>query len=190
MTPTVVVLAAGSGSRFRSSGGDTGKLQALLNGHAVLDHVLKAVRASGLPWQVVNPADTAHHTEQGMGTSIATGVTATPDAHGWLILPGDLPLIQTNTLLAVTQALRDHAVVVPTYHGENGHPVGFAASCGPDLMALRGDQGARSVVRRHGPPHALPCKDIGCVHDVDTTDRLRQAEDWLRQGRPDAGIDF
>ncbi len=180
MTPTVIVLAAGTGSRFKAAGGTTGKLQAPLAGRPVLEHVLDAVRNSGLPWHVVTPADTAHHAEQGMGTSIATGVAATPDAEGWLILPGDLPLIQSSTLRAVAQALQNHPVVVPTHQGETGHPVGFAANCGPELMALRGDTGARSVVQSNGPAHRLAVDDRGCVWDVDTPERLRQAQAWLR----------
>jgi molybdenum cofactor cytidylyltransferase len=180
MTPTVIVLAAGSGSRFRAHGGTTGKLEALLAGLPVLDHVLNAVRASGLPWHVVTPQATAHHAEQGMGTSIATGVAATPNAQGWLILPGDLPLISASTLQAVAQHLGTHPVVVPVHQGASGHPVGFARPCGPDLMALRGDTGARSVVQAHGPAHRLTVNDRGCVWDVDTPDRLQQAEAWLR----------
>lgn len=180
MTPTVIVLAAGAGQRFRASGGQTGKLQALLAGRPVLDHVIAAVRASALPWYLVSPASTAHHAEQGMGTSIATGVAATERADGWLILPGDLPLIQPATLLSVARALDSHAVVLPTYQGDPGHPVGFAKPCGPDLLALRGDQGARTVVQSHGPAHTLPCADIGCVLDVDTLDRLHQAERQMR----------
>ncbi|MEY2621543.1 MAG: hypothetical protein RIT26_1363 [Pseudomonadota bacterium] len=184
MTPTVVVLAAGTGSRFRAAGGTTGKLQAPLAGRPVLNHVLDAVRASGLPWHLVTPADTAHHAEQGMGTSIATGVAATPDAQGWLILPGDLPLIQPQTLRAVADALTDHTVVVPTHQGVQGHPVGFAAACKHDLLNLRGDQGARSVVQRHGPPHRLTSEDIGCVFDVDTPDKLASARARLDQHPP------
>ncbi len=179
MTPTVIVLAAGAGSRFKAAGGTTGKLQALLAGRPVLEHVLDAVRASGLPWHLVTPDDTAHHAEQGMGTSIATGVAATAGATGWLILPGDLPLIQASTLQAVAQALQTNPVVVPAHQGEAGHPVGFAARCGPGLMALRGDTGARSVVQSHGPAHRLAVDDRGCVWDVDTPERLRQAEAWL-----------
>jgi molybdenum cofactor cytidylyltransferase len=184
MKPTVVVLAAGLGERFKASGGATGKLQAPLCGRAVLEHVLDAVRASGLPWQLVTPADTAQHSEQGMGTSIATGVAASPNTQGWLILPGDLPLIQVPSLLAVAAALPEHPVVVPQYGQESGHPVGFGALCGADLRALRGDQGARQVVQRHGPAYHLALDDIGCVWDVDTLPRLQQAETWLLQGRP------
>ena len=179
MTPTVIVLAAGAGSRFRAAGGSTGKLQAMLAGRPVLQHVLDAVGASRLPWHLVTPADTADQAEQGMGTSIATGVAATPGAAGWLILPGDLPLIRAGTLLAVAQALQTHAVVVPAHQGQAGHPVGFTAECGPELMALRGDTGARSVVQSRGPAHRLEVDDRGCVWDVDTPERLRQAEAWL-----------
>ena len=60
MDPIVIVLAAGRGERFRASGGHTDKLNSLLAGRRVRDHVLEAVRASGLPWHVVERADTAH----------------------------------------------------------------------------------------------------------------------------------
>jgi molybdenum cofactor cytidylyltransferase len=51
--PTVIVLAAGKGERFKASGATQDKLQSLLDGQAVREHVLAAVRASGLPWHVV-----------------------------------------------------------------------------------------------------------------------------------------
>src|SRR5688572_6597570 len=93
--PTVLVLASGRGERFAASGGGTHKLQALLAGKPVLQHTLDAVAASGLPWHV---EDAGH---DGMGDTIAAAVRATPDAAGWLILPGDLPLVQGATLRAV-----------------------------------------------------------------------------------------
>jgi CTP:molybdopterin cytidylyltransferase MocA len=49
---------------------------------------------------------------------------------------------------------------------------------------LRGDQGARSVVQRHGPPHRLTSEDIGCVFDVDTPDKLASARARLDQHPP------
>jgi molybdenum cofactor cytidylyltransferase len=181
MNPTVIVLAAGQSSRFRALGGPTSKLQAPLGGMTVLDCVLKTVRATGLPWHLVTAADTAHHALQGMGTSIATGVAATPDATGWLILPGDLPLIQADTIRQVAQMLTFHAVVLPVHDHQAGHPVGFARHCGPALMALRGDHGAKSVVQAHGPAFKLKIDDPGCTLDVDTPQRLQQAQDWLNR---------
>ena len=178
MDAIVIVLAAGRGERFRASGGHTDKLNSLLAGRRVRDHVLDAVRASGLPWHIVERADTAHLASPGMGDSIACGVRATPHAAGWLILPADLPLVQAATLRAVALSLRqgpNQGVVVPHYKGERGHPVGFSAECGLELMALTGDEGARKVMQAHAPM-ALAVDDPGSVLDVDTVQRLAQAE--------------
>ena len=173
--PTVIVLAAGKGERFKASGATQDKLQSLLCGQPVRTHVLAAVRASGLPWHVVERTDTARLPNPGMGDSIAFGVAATPDAHGWLILPADLPLIQPNTLLVVAEALQRYAVVVPRYEGQQGHPVGFASSCREALMQLTGDHGARAVVAQHTVCR-LDVDDEGCVLDVDTVETLAMAQ--------------
>ena len=166
--PAVVVLASGRGERFVGSGGRGSKLLALLAGKPVLQWTLDAVRASGLPWHL---EDAGH---EGMGDSIAAGVRATRGAAGWLILPGDLPLIQPATLRLVAIGLAFHEVVLPRYQGERGHPVGFSASCGPALMALRGDKGAAGLLRERAV-HALVLGDAGCVTDIDTVDDLERA---------------
>ena len=179
----VILLAAGRGERFKASGAQVDKLNAPLAGVRVRDHVLRSVQASGLPWHIVEREHTQHLAQPGMGDSIASGVAATAGAQGWLILPADLPLVRPATLLAVAQALRQHPVVVPWYQGEKGHPVGFDASCGDALQALRGDGGARSVVAQRGA-WRLEVSDRGAVLDVDTLDALAQAEVLLQRPAP------
>ena len=185
--PVVLILAAGAGERFRAAGGAQHKLQApfVREGvtRTVLEHVVATAQASGLPWHVVSAEATALHSEQGMGTSIATGVAATPEAGGWLVLPGDLPLIRSDTLQAVAQALREHAVVVPVVQGQRGHPVGFGQDCRSALLALRGDEGARSVMARHRP-FSVPLDDLGCILDVDTPELLARAQGLCRHSSP------
>ena len=178
---TVIVLAAGKGERFKASGASDDKLNALLGGQRVRDHVLSAVHASGLPFHVVEREHTAHLNAPGMGDSIACGVAATPDASGWLIMPADLPLIQASTLRAVAIALQQHAVVVPRYQGQQGHPVGFDAPCGEALRQLTGDHGARSVLAQYAVAR-LDVTDEGCVLDVDTVDALALAQ--ARMNKP------
>ncbi|MDP2818832.1 MAG: nucleotidyltransferase family protein [Polaromonas sp.] len=176
--PTVIVLAAGRGERFIASGGNTHKLEALLAGKPVLQHVLDAVQASGLPHHVVR----ADASRPGMGDSIAEGVRATLDAAGWLILPGDLPLVRSDTLRAVAQALAQHAVVIPSYRGVRGHPVGFSADCRDALLDLKGNQGAALVVRAWAAINSvatLALDDAGVVTDIDTLDDLAHAERLL-----------
>jgi len=176
--PTVLVLASGRGERFAASGGSTHKLQALLAGKPVLQHTLDAAAASGLPWHV---EDAGH---PGMGDSIAAAVRATPEAAGWLILPGDLPLVQVATLRAVAHALAQHAVVVPMFKGTRGHPVGFSAACRDALLDLEGNKGAAGVVHAHAAINSVAYVDVtdeGIVTDIDTLDDLRRAEELFRR---------
>lgn len=172
--PVVLVLASGRGERFGASGGTTHKLQADLCGKTVLQRTLDAVRASGLRWHL---EDGGH---PGMGDSIAAAVRATRDAPGgWMVLPADLPLIQPQTLLAIACAPMDAAVLVPTYAGQRGHPVRFAAECGDALVNLKGNRGAALVVAAQAAIEII-VNDPGCVQDIDTVADLQRARDSLR----------
>ncbi len=167
--PTVIILASGRGERFVASGGQGSKLKALIGDKTVLQHTLDAVKASGLPWHL---EDTGH---PGMGDSIAAGLRATPQAAGWLILPGDLPMISSETILRVAHALQTGAQaaypVYPASGGERGHPVGFAASCGEELRNLRGNQGAAVILLALNAIELI-VNDAGCVRDIDTLTQL------------------
>ncbi|MEH3086413.1 MAG: NTP transferase domain-containing protein [Xylophilus ampelinus] len=182
--PTVLVLASGRGARFLAAGGASHKLRAPLAGTPVLERTLAAVRASGLPWHL---EDRGH---PGMGLSIAAAVAATRGAAGWLVLPGDLPLVLPATLRAVAAALGGQGcgAAVPLHGGRQGHPVGFAAEAGAALAALAGDRGAAPVLqalRAAGRVRWIAVDDPGIAHDIDTPDDLRRAEAFLA-GR-DAG---
>lgn len=176
--PVVIVLAAGRGERFAASGGTVHKLRALLAGKAVLDHVLDAVKASGLPYRVV-AADPAR---PGMGDSIAAGVRTAPLATGWLILPADLPLITAQTLRAIAFA-SPRAVTVPVVDGQRGHPVRFSAECAQELLNLQGNQGAAQLIRARAATDSvafIELDDLGCITDVDTLADLQRAEVLLK----------
>jgi molybdenum cofactor cytidylyltransferase len=175
----ILVLASGRGERFRASGGTGSKLRALLAGQPVLEHTVAAARASGLACHV---EDAGH---AGMGDSIAAAVRATAGAAGWLVLPGDLPLVRPASIRAVAQALAQHEVVVPTWQGERGHPVGFARACRDELLALTGPLGAGRLLKaRAGTPALalLPLPDPGIRIDIDTVQDLAAAERALAAG--------
>jgi molybdenum cofactor cytidylyltransferase len=169
LLPMVLVLASGRGERFKASGGSVGKLEALLAGKPVLQHTMDAVAASGLPWHL----EQANH--PGMGDSIAAAIRANPGSNGWLILPADLPLVQSKTLLDVASSLRRHTTVRPTYKGQRGHPVGFGPTCKAALMQLSGNKGAAPVLLQFDPLE-LPVDDVGVVTDIDTVSDLQLAE--------------
>ena len=179
--PVVIVLAAGRGERFLASGGATHKLQALLAGKRVIDHVLDAVIASSLPCHVVG----ADASRPGMGDSIAAGVQATPGASAWLILPADLPLISPDTLRAIALAA-PCAVTVPMYLGQRGHPVRFGVECVPELLNLQGNMGAAQLIKAQDAINSvaiIEVNDAGCVTDIDTLEDLARAEALLANRR-------
>ena len=170
---TVLILASGRGTRYQATGGHGSKLEALLHGTSVLQHTIDAVRASGLPYHV----ETRPH--PGMGDSIAAAVCATADADGWLILPGDLPLISSRTLCKVADALKSHSIVVPVFQSKRGHPVGFAVRYMLALRDLRGPAGAHRIIEANGA-FSLEVEDVGCVTDIDTVDDLAAAQAIFR----------
>jgi molybdenum cofactor cytidylyltransferase len=181
----VIVLAAGKGSRFE---GNDHKLSQRLGTATVLGTTLRHAIASGLEVVVVTTerfADLARRSVAardvvvlpevgsddaaplGMGYSIAAGVGACADAAGWLILPGDMPLVQPSTLQAVARQLEHHPVAYAQHKGRRGHPVGFATELYSELVRLTGDEGARRLIARY-PAFALEIDDPGVLVDVDT----------------------
>ena len=192
--PSVIVLAAGTGARFL--GTDHKLVQSLGTGtvlgttlrHAILSQFSLVVvttesladvarRSVAARDVVVLHEDSNDPSLFGMGYSIAAGVSARPDASGWLILPADMPLVQPATLQAVARQLEDHPVVYAQYKGRRGHPVGFSAELYSELVMLTGDEGARRLVARY-PAFGLEVDDPGVLEDVDTEadlERLRSA---------------
>lgn len=183
--PVVVVVAAGRGRRFAGPGH---KLAQPLGGGTVLGTTLAQVLASALPVLVVTtealvPEATRvvarrdivvlspEEAERGMGHSIAAGVAARPQAPGWLVLPGDMPVVTPRTLVAVAAAIAEHAVAYAQHHGRRGHPAGFASGLYSELVGLGGDEGARRLLGRF-PSFGVEVDDPGVLVDVDTASDL------------------
>ena len=187
--PVIVVLAAGRGSRFA---GQSHKLVQNLGSASVLGQTIGHAIQSRLPVVVVTTQPLAAEATRwvarrdvvvlpevgspgsgplGMGFSIAAGVAARSDGGGWLVLPGDMPLVRPASLVRVAQGLAQHAVVFAQYRGRRGHPVGFAAELFSELVQLTGDEGARRLMARY-PSQGIELDDPGVLVDVDTQDDL------------------
>jgi molybdenum cofactor cytidylyltransferase len=112
---------------------------------------------------------------EGMGVSLAEGVRAAADARGWVVALADMPFLRPETIRVVAKALSDGAAIAaPAYRGERGHPVGFARRFFEELSALRGDAGAREILREHPDSIALyDVDDRGVLRDIDEPSDLR-----------------
>ena len=175
-----ILLAAGAGSRF---GG--GKLLHPLEGVAIGVRAARNMLAAGLPvTAVVRPGSdeltrllqaegvdvtVCANAADGMGVSLAHVIGHTQKAQGWVVALADMPRIRPATMQHVADAVRGGALIAaPQFQGERGHPVGFGAGLLDELLACRGDEGARAVIKRH---HAdiqwLPVDDPGVIFDID-----------------------
>ena len=182
-----ILLAAGAGSRFGGgkllhplADGTPIGVAALRNLKRVLSPVVVVIRQGDAALAacfahegeaVIECADAS----EGMGHSLAAGVRAAVDASGWVVALGDMPRVAALTIQSVAAALNAGArIAVPTHHGQRGHPVGFAASCRDDLLALRGDAGARSLLQRYAAEVVkVEVDDPGILQDVDTLGDLQ-----------------
>lgn len=102
------------------------------------------------------------------GVQYAAGLL--PDNNGFVIALGDMPYISAKTIRAVAdQVMAGAEIVQPAYHGQRGHPVGFSSKYQDDLLRLKGDEGARSIIQQHKEQlKLLPCDDAGILADIDT----------------------
>lgn len=179
--PCIVILAAGPSRRF---GAGAQKLTQLLGGRSILGHTLHQAVATDWPLCVVlTPAlvDLARpwvatrdlvvldpvEAGRGLGHSIAAGVAAQGAAAGWLVLPGDMPLVRSASILAVGRALAAHPAAYAQHQGRPGYPQAFSAELYSELVGLEGEGGARRLLARY-PAAAVELDDPGVLVDVDT----------------------
>ncbi len=177
---TGVLLAAGSGARFGGHkllapwrddaavavAAARHLIDALPDSIAVLrpgDEILASLLAAEGLRIVVNP-----NADGGMGTSLACGVAAA-EAGGWVIALADMPAIQSATIQAVAAALAaGAALAAPAYHGQRGHPIGFARRFYAALAALDGDRGGRDILAQHSDElRLIEVDDPGVLVDID-----------------------
>ena len=180
-----VLLAAGAGRRFGGTkllaplaGATVGALAARALGPAVdrrlavvrprdeaLTRLLSAEGFETLPFASAS---------EGMGASLAFGVSAAPEADGWIVALADMPFVRAGTVQSLARLLRAGApLVAPVFGGRRGHPVGFGRTFLAELTALHGEEGGRSILEAHtGQLVGMNCDDPGVLRDVDSSEDL------------------
>ena len=187
----IVLLAAGDSSRL-------GEPKQLLvhKGATLLQHSLNvAISIQAGPVIVVLGAQAAMIREsidsrsahvvinadwqEGMASSVRCGIDALreicPAAEGVILMVCDQPFVTPDLLqkLISTQQITGKPIVASYYAETYGPPVFFHQTLFPELLQLRGDVGARSVIRKHF--HDVEMVDFakGTV-DVDTKNDYRE----------------
>ncbi len=185
-----VLLAAGGARRFRSQ-----KLVALFRGVPVVRHSAAALGGATDALVVVVGSDAEAvggaldgtgarivknpDWELGLATSIAAGIGALPaECEAAVIAVGDQPELDPFVVRAVVSRWRETGkpIVSASYRGVRAHPVLFARSVFPELMALHGDAGARLLIERTRERVTYVQVDSPVPADVDTSGELEALE--------------
>ena len=177
-----ILLAAGASRRFGSDkllhslpGGAPIAAAALANLRAAIPQVIAVVRPGTARLQDLLSKGGATvilcgNADAGIGISLATAVSASGDAPGWIVALADMPFVQPETITKIASSLAAGALIAaPTYRGERGHPVGFSARFRHQLETLHGDEGARALLQQNADLVTLiDVDDPGVRRDIDT----------------------
>lgn len=182
--PIGILLAAGRGRRFDPEGVQDKLLQTLPDGTAIAvaaaKHLLEvlplvvAVVRSGNEVLAQQLRDIGclvtlcARADEGMAASLVHALSQNQDADGWIIALADMPYVKPATIRSLAQALADGAqIAAPSYHGQRGNPVAFGRMHLPELLLLRGDEGARRLLKNY-PVREVAVDDPGIRQDIDT----------------------
>ena len=203
---SVVILAAGRSARMGKP-----KMLQRVEGRPMLEKVLEVFRHARVDEVVVVLGADAERIKKGirfggerivlnteypsgMSSSLRLGLAAAgPRADAVIIALGDQPFLSPLTVdRLVERYLGEKApVVVPVHDGVRGNPVLFARSAFPDIMQVRGDVGAKSVVGAYGDRVLeVPVEDGGVLFDIDTPadyERATSRPQRPRRRRPRGG---
>ena len=180
-----ILLAAGSATRF----GSDKRLAGLADGSTLLARALSRLReAVDELVLVIGAADresefrarfpgvrvlASPRSAGGLGYSLADAVQQLGDWDGCLVALADKPFVRADTVRSVRERLATHTLVVPTFDGEYGHPVGFMRQHFRALSGLSGERGARALIDAERDRGLFfECGDPGVLADVDTPEQL------------------
>ncbi|MDD4238489.1 MAG: nucleotidyltransferase family protein [Desulfotomaculaceae bacterium] len=123
------------------------------------------------------------HYEQGQGTSLALGVrTINIKTTAFLVFMCDQPLISPSLINMVIREFKERRSLAlrPIYQGLPGHPVIFSSSLSLEMEALKGDEGARQVLKKLGNKvDYLLVQDEAVILDVDTPESYENLKQMM-----------
>ena len=140
----------------------------------VTGHRADEVRAAlaGRPVRFVTAEDHA----AGLSASLRAGLAAVPaSAAGALVVLADMPLVTAATMDRLLDSYdpdEGRTIVVPSHDGQLGNPVLWDRRYFGPIMALTGDVGARSLLRRHADAVTELAADDTVLRDFDTVASL------------------
>lgn len=114
-----------------------------------------------------------------LARSVAAGVLASSQADGWLVLPGDMPMLGAETLKLVSSAVQTYPIAYAQYQARRGHPMGFGKELFSELVHLDTDWDLHRLTSRY-PAEGIDVNDPGVVmHSQTNLDAVGSKLDLL-----------
>lgn len=118
---------------------------------------------------------------EGLSTSLISGLKAVPaDSDAILVCLGDMPLIdknQINQLINAFDPENNAAICIPTFIGKRGNPVLWSRQFIPEMMTIKGDNGARHLLGNYtGDIQEVPMNTDAILTDIDTPEALKNLQ--------------
>jgi molybdenum cofactor cytidylyltransferase len=85
-----------------------------------------------------------------------------------------MPFVRASSIAAVRDAIASGApLAAPYFRARRGHPVGISGDFFEQLLAARGDEGARQLLSANESRLVkIPVGDPGVIRDIDTPEDL------------------
>ncbi|MDB5088375.1 MAG: MobA-like protein [Mucilaginibacter sp.] len=189
----IIILAAGSSSRL-----GTPKQNLIYKGETLLQGAIKTALATrcspitvvlGANFEVIKPTIedlpvTIIYNEdwqQGMSSSISSGITELQKNEAKIssviLMLCDQPFVNKELLLQLISANSKQSIVACAYNKGIGPPVYFDGFYFPELLLLKGNEGAKKLILKHEAHVTTIPFLLGSV-DVDTIDDFERLKDY------------
>lgn len=111
----------------------------------------------------------APEADLGMGHSLAHAFKGVGHYDAALVMLADMPWVEPSTIESILSRASPGKIVIPTFDGRRGHPVLFGNKWFKPLSNLKGDSGAKDLLRVNQTAIVeLVVPDEGVLRDVDT----------------------
>ena len=180
-----IIMASGLSERYGRN-----KLLEKLDGREIILHTAGSLTAAGFEPLAVTRCEAVRDLMEKEGIScvlhdgplksdtIHCGLeNLDPEMAGYLFMPGDQPLVRTESLKQMAEQFRacPERAVRLGFRGTAGSPVLFPASCRGKLLAYTGDRGGAEVLKTE----KIPCDIVSAEYawelwDADTPEKMNE----------------
>lgn len=189
-----IIMASGFSSRM-----GTNKLLLPYKEKALIEHILDKVKECDFfstvlvaqNFEVIGLAKKRglkviynERAKNGQSESIKSGILNSPDAMGYAFFTADQPLIDIKTIKFLMDSFykEKDSIIIPIFEEKRGTPVIFPKKFKEELLALEGDAGGRTIIKKYmNSVKLIEVREECILWDIDTQEDYRNLIHSVKQ---------